>query len=175
MTNLIWYYPMQSPDSFVQIRLDIPHSLYIQLLAKSHSSGQNLSDLAIQGIEHILRSPDLTCDRLDLIEVSLENKLKEYVDLKFNQLLQERHLLAEPVTENLATVPSTDHLPESTPLPLPTIRPLQVGDRVLILERESPYYMAKLLIIRTSLIRATVETETGEKTFLKRDLRFVDG
>jgi hypothetical protein len=34
--------------------------------------------------------------------------------------------------------------------------------------------MAKLLVIRTSLIRATVDTDTGEKTFLKRDLRFVE-
>jgi hypothetical protein len=59
-------------------------------------------------------------------------------------------------------------------MPTPTIRPLQVGDRVLILEPESPYYMAKLLVIKTSLIRATVDTDTGEKIFLKRDLRFVE-
>ncbi|MFN6069115.1 MAG: hypothetical protein ACK45T_18530, partial [Pseudanabaena sp.] len=59
-------------------------------------------------------------------------------------------------------------------MPIPTIRPLQVGDRVLILEPDSPYYMAKLSVIKTSLIRATVETDTGEKTFLKRDLRFVE-
>ena len=52
--------------------------------------------------------------------------------------------------------------------------PLQVGDRVLVLEPDSPYYMAKLLVTKTSLIRATVDTETGEKTFLKRDLRFVE-
>ena len=59
-------------------------------------------------------------------------------------------------------------------MPIPTIRPLQVGDRVLVLEPDSPYYMAKLLVIKTSLIRATVDTDTGEKTFLKRDLRFID-
>jgi len=54
------------------------------------------------------------------------------------------------------------------------VPPLQVGDRVLVLEPDSPYYMAKLLVTKTSLIRATVDTETGEKTFLKRDLRFVE-
>jgi hypothetical protein len=59
-------------------------------------------------------------------------------------------------------------------MPIPTIRPLQIGDRVLVLEPDSPYYMAKLLIIKTSLIRATVDTDTGEKTFLKRDLRFIE-
>jgi hypothetical protein len=51
---------------------------------------------------------------------------------------------------------------------------LQIGDRVLVLESDSPYYMAKLLVISTSLIRATVQTDTGEKTFLKRDLRFIE-
>jgi hypothetical protein len=59
-------------------------------------------------------------------------------------------------------------------MPIPTIRPLQIGDRVLILEPDSAYYMAKLLVVKTSLIRATVETDTGEMTFLKRDLRFVE-
>ncbi len=164
---------MQSSDSFVQIKIDIPHSLYIQLLAKSQSSGQNLADLAIQGIENTLRSPDITIDRLDQIEISLEKKLKEYVELRLSQLLPERNLLTEQILENLAAVPPTDPPLETKPLPMPTIRPLQVGDRVLILENDSPYYMAKLLVVRTSLIRATVETETGEKTFLKRDLRFI--
>ena len=69
--------------------------------------------------------------------------------------------------------PSEIKLPERV-MPIPTIRTLQVGDRVLVLEDDSPYYMAKVLVIKTSLIRATVQTDTGEKTFLKRDLRFVE-
>ena len=164
---------MQSPDGFVQIKLDIPHSLYIQLLAKSQSSGQVLSDLAVKGIEHILRSPDIVNDRLEQIEISLENKLKEYVELRLNQLLSERGLLKEQSLANITALPLANQPLDSQPLPIPTIRPLQVGDRVLILESDSPYYMAKLLVTRTSLIRATVETDTGEKTFLKRDLRFI--
>ena len=165
---------MQSSDSFVQIKLDIPHSLYIQLLAKSQSTGQQLSELAIQGIEQVLSWEGSNPDRLAQIEMSLENKLKEYVELRLNELLQERSVLTEQVLENLAVVPLDNQPLEVAPLPIPTIRPLQVGDRVLILEPDSPYYMAKLLVVRTSLIRATVETETGEKTFLKRDLRFIE-
>jgi hypothetical protein len=34
--------------------------------------------------------------------------------------------------------------------------------------------MAKLLVVKTSLIRATVATDKGDMTFLKRDLRFVE-
>jgi hypothetical protein len=172
---------MSSSDPFVQIQLDMPQHIYEQLLAKSQSSGKNLADLAIQGIEQMLRSPDISqnisSDRLAQMEIALENKLKDYVETRLNQILLERNLLTAP--KNVATMPPIEPATELSslikPLPPPTIRSLQVGDRVLILDPDSPYYMARLLIIRTSLLRATVDTETGEKTFLKRDLRFIEG
>ncbi|MEE3715369.1 hypothetical protein V2H45_01265 [Tumidithrix elongata RA019] len=55
----------------------------------------------------------------------------------------------------------------------PTIRQLQVGDLVQIRDPDSPYYMEKLRLTKVSLIRASVQSETGEHTYLKRDLRFV--
>jgi hypothetical protein len=118
-------------------------------------------------LQHVLEQTDhqkVEKDRFAILEATLESKLKQYVD----SLIKDRqgHVVANPET--------SDRKLFERVLPIPTIRPLQVGDRVLVLEPDSPYYMAKLLVIRTSLIRATVDTDTGEKTFLKRDLRFVE-
>jgi hypothetical protein len=53
------------------------------------------------------------------------------------------------------------------------IGPLQVGDVVQVRDPDSPHYMEQLRISAVGIIRATVQTDSGEQTFLKRDLRFV--
>ncbi|TYQ23612.1 hypothetical protein PseudUWO311_22135 [Pseudanabaena sp. UWO311] len=156
---------LQSPNHLMTIELS--SELYTALLKQVKTTGKTETELVVEGLRQILSQPDgknTEKDRLAILEANLEKKLKQYVD----SLIKDRQ-------SNVAANPEiSDRKSLERVLPIPTIRPLQVGDRVLILEPDSPYYMAKLLVIRTSLIRATVDTDTGEKTFLKRDLRFVE-
>jgi hypothetical protein len=156
---------LQSPNHLLTIELS--SELYTALLKQVKTTGKTETELVVEGLRQILSQPDgknTEKDRLAILEANLEKKLRLYVD----SLIKDHQ-------SNVAANPEiSDRKSSERVLPIPTIRPLQVGDRVLILEPDSPYYMAKLLVIRTSLIRATVDTDTGEKTFLKRDLRFVE-
>ncbi len=154
------------------LTIEIPSELYTALLAKVSTTGKTETELVIQGLQYIINEDSEKNEdeeRFLALELNLERKLKQYVE----NLIKDRVSSSE----------SSEFSPRDQPMaeadgkramPIPTIRPLQVGDRVLILEPDSPYYMAKLSVIKTSLIRATVETDSGEKTFLKRDLRFVE-
>lgn len=154
------------------LTLELSSELYAALLEKVRITGKTETELLIQGLQHILdddHERDDEQDRFAILELALENKLKQYVESLINDRVSS--------SESLEYAPKKDldsDLDRTRVMPIPTIRPLQIGDRVLVLESDSPYYMAKLLVIKTSLIRATVETDTGEKTFLKRDLRFVE-
>ncbi|NUN64375.1 hypothetical protein HCU40_06355 [Pseudanabaena biceps] len=153
------------------ITVEIPRQLYSELLAKASETGLSESQLVLQGIQQILRSPNrelLERDRFVQIEAALEIKLKAYID----NLIKNQADISRTQASN--DQPKATIAEPKKFMPVPTIRPLQIGDRVLVLEPDSPYYMAKLLVTKTSLIRATVETDTGEKTFLKRDLRFCE-
>jgi hypothetical protein len=166
---------MESPDinslnHLVTVQLS--SELYTALLEQVKITGQTETELVIKGLQHVLNQTahhKAEKDRFEILEANLEatleKKLKQYVDSLVKDR-QNNNVIANPET--------SDRKSFERVLPIPTIRPLQVGDRVLILEPDSAYYMAKLLVIRTSLIRATVDTDTGEKTFLKRDLRFVE-
>jgi hypothetical protein len=54
----------------------------------------------------------------------------------------------------------------------PNIHQLQIGDMVQILDADSAYFKSILPIVKVGMIRASVQTLTGESSFLKRDLRF---
>ena len=165
------------------ITVEIPPEIYTKLLEIVKSTGKTESELVIQGLQQVLDK----FDRFDLkkddlvrfvdLEISLEKKLKQYVENLISDRINERLGSTEFAEgsrkSNLAPARDAEEKIKNN-MPIPTIRPLQIGDRVLILEPDSAYYMAKLLVVRTSLIRATVATETGEMTFLKRDLRFVE-
>lgn len=161
---------MESPDINSLnpvITVQLSSELYADLQQQVKITGQTETELVIKGLQHVLNQTDhqkAEKDRFEILEATLESRLKRYVD----SLIKDRqsNVVANPET--------SDRKLFERVLPIPTIRPLQVGDLVLVLETDSPYYMAKLLVIRTSLIRATVDTDTGEKTFLKRDLRFVE-
>ncbi|MEI6064458.1 MAG: hypothetical protein WCQ26_07695 [Pseudanabaena sp. ELA748] len=151
------------------ITVELSSHLYDALLKKIKATGKTETDLVVQGLQQILNDDLNEQERFAALETALEEKLKHYVE----SLIKER--LSSTVS--MGNSPQSTLDPEQSRqriMPIPTIRPLQVGDRVLVLEPDSPYYMAKLLVIKTSLIRATVDTDTGEKTFLKRDLRFID-
>jgi hypothetical protein len=161
------------------LTIELSRELYVALLEKVKVTGKTESDLVVQGLQWVVdkfNENELNIDSQDRfsdLEASLEKKLKQYVEDLINDRLAALEFDDRLSKPNRAT----DRTPEEkikSNMPIPTIRPLQVGDRVMILEPDSPYYMAKLSVIRTSLIRATVLTETGEKTFLKRDLRFVE-
>jgi len=161
---------LNPPPTNHSLTIEIPNELYQALLAKVSATGKTETELVVQGLEYVLMpQQDEEEDRFLALELNLERKLKQYVE----SLIKDR----VSSSESSEYSPKDDLVEESDAkraMPIPTIRPLQVGDRVLILEPDSPYYMAKLSVIKTSLIRATVETDTGEKTFLKRDLRFVE-
>ena len=165
------------------LTVEIPPEIYTKLLEIVKSTGKTESELVIQGLQQVLDK----FDRFDLkkddqarfvdLEISLEKKLKQYVENLISDRINERLGSTEFAEGSRKSHLAPDHASEEkikNNMPIPTIRPLQIGDRVLILEPDSAYYMAKLLVVRTSLIRATVATETGEMTFLKRDLRFVE-
>lgn len=166
------------------LTVELSSELYAALQNKAQVTGQTESELVIKGLQQILDLPesssipqssqDAEQERFALLEIALEARLKQYVE----KLISDRLPLAsQSLIEEVSNSPleiAPRNMDVKSPMPMPTIHPLQVGDRVLVLEPDSPYYMAKLLVIKTSLIRATVETETGEKTFLKRDLRFVE-
>ncbi|PZV16526.1 MAG: hypothetical protein DCF20_08450 [Pseudanabaena sp.] len=156
---------LQYPHHLLTISLS--SELYAALREQVKITGKTETELVVQGLQEVLDRTDVQKtekDRFAILEANLEKKLKQYID----SLINDRQ---SNLAENLeaANLKSFERV-----LPIPTIRALQVGDRVLILEPDSSYYMSKLTVIRTSLIRATVDTDTGEKTFLKRDLRFVE-
>jgi len=164
---------INSPNHVITVQLS--SELYASLVAKTKITGKTESELVIQGLHYILGNMGQTfvqqqeLERFSALEANLEQKLKQYVE----NLIKDRISSSELVETSPQSSLNKD-LDDKRNMPIPTIRALQVGDRVLILEPDSPYYMAKLLVTKTSLIRATVDTETGEKTFLKRDLRFVE-
>jgi hypothetical protein len=154
------------------LTIEIPSELFTALLAKVSTTGKTETELVIQGLQHIINEDSEKNEdeeRFLALELNLERKLKQYVE----NLIKDRVSSSESSEFSPRDQPTAE-ADGKRAMPIPTIRPLQVGDRVLILEPDSPYYMAKLSVIKTSLIRATVETDTGEKTFLKRDLRFVE-
>jgi hypothetical protein len=162
------------------LTVEIPPEIYTKLLRTIKETGKTESELVIQGLQQVLdkfERFDLKNDdqaRFADLEISLEKKLKQYVENLISDRLGSQKFELKAGDNSLKPdAPDSEEKIKNT-MPIPTIRPLQIGDRVLILEPDSAYYMAKLLVVRTSLIRATVATETGEMTFLKRDLRFVE-
>jgi len=154
------------------LAIEIPSELYMALQAKVSATGKTETELVVHGLQYVLEEmpqQNEDEDRFFALELHLERKLKEYVESLIEARILSFKSSEYSHKDNLIKESDTNKA-----MPIPTIRPLQVGDRVLILEPDSPYYMAKLSVIKTSLIRATVETDTGEKTFLKRDLRFVE-
>ncbi|BBC24805.1 hypothetical protein ABRG53_2548 [Pseudanabaena sp. ABRG5-3] len=159
------------PNSHL-LTLELSSELYTALLEKVRITGKTETELLIQGLQHVLDGipeQDDEQDRFAVLELALERKLKQYVESLINDRVSSSESLDYAPKNDLDSASASQRV-----MPIPTIRPLQIGDRVLVLEADSPYYMAKLLVVRTSLIRATVETDAGEKTFLKRDLRFVE-
>ncbi len=83
------------------------------------------------------------------------------------------------IEQRLQALEERQHLPtspeppgERPPAP-PTIRQLRVGDIVQIRDQDSVHYLSHVPLVKVSLIRATVRTDEGEQSFLKRDLRFI--
>lgn len=162
-----------------RLTVEIPSEIYTKLLEIVKGTDKTESELVIQGLQRFLDEFDVfdlkknEQDRFADLEISLEKKLKQYVETLINDRLASAEFGGRSRKSDLDSDRHSEEKVKNN-LPIPTIRPLQIGDRVLILEPDSAYYMAKLLVVRTSLIRATVATETGEMTFLKRDLRFVE-
>lgn len=173
---------MQHTNHFFthSLTIDLPEATYAALQEKIKTTGKTETELILQGLqwvldeEYLAKTSEIQAekDRFTVLANELEQKLKQYVESIVKERISE--LPMQSPERNLKSNLITSEPTYERVLPIPTIRALQVGDRVLVLDSDSPYYMAKLLVIKTSLIRATVETDAGEKTFLKRDLRFVE-
>ena len=164
--------PSHQQPSHQSVTINLSSELYRALLEKVKITGKTKTELVTDGLKHVLGDIEQRHDdedRFRALELELENKLKQYVESLINDRFSSSKSLEHSSQNNLDSDPAFKKA-----LPIPTIRHLKIGDRVLILDPDSPYYMAKLLVVKTSLIRATVETDTGEMTFLKRDLRFVE-
>jgi hypothetical protein len=117
-------------------------------------------------------------DRVNsLLESSVETLVKKRLDREgFSQFKQDLAAIQLSVGDrrkSTETSPEIQSPATSAAYLGPTIRQLQVGDFVQIRDPDSPHYMEKVRLVKVSLIRATVQTDTGEHTLLKRDLRFV--
>ncbi len=166
------------------LTIDLSSELYAALVEQVRITGQTETELLTRGLQQVLNfSAERSPEQIELaslehiLEQKLKHSLKDYIDKHIEKQLEkqlEKRFNSDKSPSKDISESNTLNKSNKSNLPIPTIRSLQIGDRVLVLEPDSPYYMAKLLVISTSLIRATVQTDTGEKTFLKRDLRFVE-
>jgi hypothetical protein len=159
----------QVSESIRSLQVDLSAQVYDALIAKQQLSGSNISELVQQslclylGLEaKDLRSP--LEQRLEIRLAELESRIMERVHMEIETRLA--GIKNETTTPNIS--------PADTPMPTPPpVRQLQIGDLVQIRDPDSPHYMEQLRITELGIIRATVSTDFGNQTFLKRDLRFV--
>lgn len=106
------------------------------------------------------------CTETEVIQSAL--KLMLGTDATSLQAMVEQ-LVSAQIAQKLQAS-SASPVPKTT---APTIRALQIGDIVQIRDQSSPHFLEKLPIIKVGMLMASVQTASGEQSFLKRDLRFL--
>jgi hypothetical protein len=167
----------QASESIKSLQVDLSAEVYDALIAKQHLSGSNISELVQQGLRFYLgletkdstnaQTEDLRSPLEKMLEIrlaDLESRIMERVYMAIESRLA--GIKNETTTPNISLADT----PMQTP---PPVRQLQIGDIVQIRDPDSPHYMEQLRISELGIIRATVSTDFGNQTFLKRDLRFV--
>lgn len=169
----------QASQSIRSLQVELSSELYDALMAKVRSSGCSTNELVQQGLRLYLRleTSDRPKDRAEdlrspveqTIEIrlaELESRIMERVGIEIESRIS--GMKVETISANipLAEIPAEKAMP-------PTVRQLQIGDIVQIRDPDSPHYMEHVRVSELGIIRATVSTDLGNQTFLKRDLRFV--
>lgn len=175
------------------ITLNLNAATYEALIAEAKAVGTSEAELVERALQLLLRDKkqNLLVTIESVVNEQLEGFERDMTD-RFYTLMEQHISQAEfqQLKANLASqsaaiaqlinrelVPSQDNPTE--PLSTleqeitPSTKQLEIGDLVQVRDVDSPYFMEKLKIIKVGIIRASVATNSGEQSFLKRDLRFV--
>jgi hypothetical protein len=159
------------------LQVELSAELYDALMAKQRSSGCNVSELVQQGLRLYLglETQDHTKDQAEDLRSPMEQMLEIRLSELESRIMERVYMEIESRLAGIKVETTSSNIlladtPTQTP---PPIRQLQIGDIVQIRDSDSPHYMERLRITELGIIRATVSTDFGNQTFLKRDLRFV--
>lgn len=167
-----------SEQSVRFLQVELSAELYDALMAEQHSSGYSASELVQQGLRLCLRLEknerrDLKQEMQAPVDQEIEMRLSELESRIMERVAVEIEsriagLNAETISSN--TSPAETAAKKLMPI---AVRQLQIGDIVQIRDPDSTHYMEQVCVIELGIIRATVSTDLGKQTFLKRDLRFM--
>lgn len=170
----------QASQSIKSLQVELSAEVYDALMAKQQLSGCDVSELVQQGLclylgLEILETKDHTSDQAKDLRSPLEQMLESRLAELESRIMERVYIEIESRLAGIKVGTTSSNIlladtPTQTP---PPIRQLQIGDIVQIRDPDSPHYMEHLRISELGIIRATVSTDFGNQTFLKRDLRFV--
>ncbi|WP_019499635.1 hypothetical protein [Pseudanabaena sp. PCC 6802] len=194
--------PTDRGTKFLQIELTA--EIYDALMARAQLSGSSASELVQQSLCSYLGcgndAPNQIETRLAELESAIMQRVQAQVEAQMQpmrSLLQNLQSHMKSQLEAIANLQANLKAEPANPAPIvesgvadtsavscdrkkaetassSQIRQLQIGDLVQVRDPDSPHYMEHLRISAVGIIRATVQTDAGEQTFLKRDLRFVE-
>ncbi len=171
-------HPQRSRVGTPAILVELSAELYDALMAKQQSSGCSTSELVQQGLRLCLGLEkndrhDLNKEPRSPVEQMIEIRLSELESRIMERVVEEiESRIAGVNAETISANISLEETSTETAMPIAP-RQLQIGDIVQIRDPDSPHYMEQVCVIELGIIRATVSTDLGSQTFLKRDLRFV--
>ena len=172
----------QASQSIGSLQVELSSELYDALMAKVRSSGCSTNELVQQGLRLYLglETNDRPKDRAESsqspVEQTIESRLSELESRIMERVCLEieSRIASIKVATNSSNSPNISLAEASAEKTMPpTVRQLQIGDIVQIRDPDSPHYKEHVRVSEVGIIRATVSTDLGNQTFLKRDLRFV--
>lgn len=147
-----------------QLTIELESWMYAAIASQARDLGCSESEVIQQAIKLMLGMDESKIlDRL--LEDKFQSKFEDKLESKIEEIVAKK---LKDFTQKLPIQPPDISTPESIP-----IRALQVGDRVQIRDRNSPHFLEKLTIVKVGMLMAVVQTSSGEQSFLKRDLRFI--
>jgi len=143
----------------MNITIELENWMYAAITSKAQDLGCSEGEIIQQAIKLMLGTDESSLTQIleQLLEHKIEEKLKDFE-------------LRSPISENFNLKSETMVMKPELPL---AVRQLQVGDLVQIRDRSSSHFLEKLHITKVGMLMATVVTSSGEQSFLKRDVRFI--
>jgi hypothetical protein len=145
----------------MNINIELENWMYAAIASKAEDLDCTETAIVIQAIKLMLGTDESSLSRI------LDQLIDQNLDQKLGAKLQD---LEKKLEQKLGNRPKSASI-DPTPI---QIRPLQLGDLVQIRDQSSPHFLEKLTIIKVGMLMATVQTNPGEQSFLKRDLRFIE-
>jgi len=167
----------------MNINIELESWMYAAIAAKAQDLGCTETEIVTQAIKLMLGTDESGLSRI--LDQLIDQKLDQKLGAKLKDLEQD---LEKKLAQKLGGGTHTDRIAvpkeignRSQLIPTPPkpdvpiiVRPLQLGDLVQIRDQSSPHFLEKLTIIKVGMLMATVQTNLGEQSFLKRDLRFIE-